>query len=234
MGQAKLKGDRESRVASGIAAVLRHSCDQAGGRYVFARLFPGATRALEADLWLERTIAIAQKRQWPAPVREAFVHVLAYILIKGYQGACHSTSAALTIVLREHGLEPQLCIGEVQFDQRYFDHSWVEFDGVVLDAAVSAPLPGGAFVGGPVFASLCLDDGEPTVLGYGATSGLGLGVEAIPAAGHNLLDYSRLQPTPTIWELAAGVLNVMGHDVSTSTLKDKYGHLTRTLRAAAN
>lgn len=233
MGQAKLRGDRESRVASGIAATLLHARNQTTGRYVFTRLFPGVPRALEVDLWIERTLAIAQDRQWPSPVREAFIHVLAFILIKNYQGACHSTSAALAIVLREHGLEPQLCIGEVQCDQGYFDHSWVEIDGVVLDAAICAPLPGGAEVSGPVFASLCLDDGGPTVLGYGSTSGLGLGVDAMPAMSNNLLDYSSLQPTPTIWELAAGILNVMGHDASTVALRGKYGHLARTLRAAA-
>lgn len=224
----------ESRVASGIAAVLRYSCDQGGGRYTFVRLFPDAPRARDADLWLERTIAIAQKRKWPAPVREAFVHVLAYILIKNYQGACHSTSAALTIVLCEHGLKPLLCIGEVQSDQWYFDHSWVELDDVVLDAAVSVPLRGGVFVGGPVFASLCLDDGEPSVLRYGARSGLGLGEVANLVACHNLLDFSSFQPTPTIWDLAAGVLAVMGRDASISMLKDRYGGLTRTLRAVDN
>lgn len=230
MGQAKLKGDQESRIAVGIANKLKNARQACGGEYRFTHLFPGLSRAVDIDVWIARASDIAKTENVGETVSVPFIHILAYIWLTGYQGACHSTSAALFIVLREQGLSPQLTVGEVGFGEMFFDHSWVELDGFIFDAAVSLPLPGGAAPGGPVFASRSLDHTELTTLGYGDSSGLGIGVDAKPAVERSLYEYSLIQPTPTIWSLASSVLAAMGRDVRVDTLKAKYGSITRTFR----
>lgn len=58
----------------------------------------------------------------------------------GWVGECHATSAVLYVALKELGLDPRLCVGEV--DAGFlFDHSWVELDDKIIDLAVSLPHP---------------------------------------------------------------------------------------------
>ena len=55
-------------------------------------------------------------------------------------GACHASSAILFILLREQGYEAVPCIGEVSKQPIVFDHSWIEINGNIIDAATSNSL----------------------------------------------------------------------------------------------
>ncbi|WP_271105883.1 hypothetical protein [Pseudomonas tohonis] len=74
----------------------------------------------------------------------------------------------LSIMLKEHGIDSEIMIGEVFFDGYCFDHSWVEVHGRIFDAAVAFPQAGGKKFGEPVFAGVDIETHEPTRLKYGA------------------------------------------------------------------
>lgn len=75
--------------------------------------------------------------------------VLEYLTASDWAGACHATSAVLHVILKEQGVDSELCIGEVRKNVKtqiiYTDHSWILIDGLIYDIAIYKPLD-------PVFA----------------------------------------------------------------------------------
>lgn len=232
MGQARANGDEDSRVAAAIARLLADAMRRSGGQYEPERLFPGLVVGGVATKWLHNLKIESKAHPWGDVARRPFEHVLMYILLKQYGGACHSTSAAIFMLLSEIGLEPSLCLGEVGSRAGNFDHSWVEIDGLVLDAAVCLPLSEGAHVGGPVFASIALDDLASTTLQYGKATDEGLQKVAREVLGWSLLEYGQAQGKPSIWALTVGVAALMGLELSVEALKAKYGEVKRSMRVA--
>jgi len=166
-----------------------------------------------------------------AEILPAFAQVLKFVTENYWLGGCHDTSAALYMLLRESGIDATLCIGEVGVGEKFFDHSWVEAEGLIFDAAVCMPHPRGEHVGGPVFASVDLDTGEATPLKYGAVSGEGLGSEAVPALMFDLATYASVQPDSNIWMLSVALAARMGiDDPRFADFQEKYGAVRRDYR----
>lgn len=182
------------------------------------------------NYWLARARIESRQIEQGDKLYQAFEALLKYIWSNEYRGACHDTSAVLYIVLTEMGVDSELCIGEVGFRDKFFDHSWVEVNGKIYDAAVSLPKIGGQSVGPAVFASLDLDTGEETTLVYGAASGVGFGGEAAIVVDKTLVEYSKIQPSPNIWQLAELVAQEIGMKFAKQSARKKYGHITRSLR----
>lgn len=156
--------------------------------------------------------------------------VLKFIWENQYAGACHDTSAVLYMLFSELGLSPSLNIGEVQSHVGIFDHSWVEVDGLIFDAAVCLPQPGGRQVGGPVFASIDLATNRRTQLIYGVQSEEGFGQDALVPASTSLREYAAIQPPINIWVLVVAFAGRMGMDLTFKGVEDKFGSIRRTLR----
>ena len=126
------------------------------------------------DTWTDRASLVGSDENISKAVNEVFTAVLSYIDKTNYHGACHSTSAMLHMLLKERGIDSVTKIGEVFADAGIFDHSWIEIDGAIYDAAVAYPDPSGAQVGGPIFCGIDLTDNAPHTHEYGAGRSGGL------------------------------------------------------------
>jgi hypothetical protein len=99
-----------------------------------------------------------------------FCCILDFIHQQAWQGACHASSAAFYVLLKEQGLDPVLCHGIVEKEHGIsFYHSWVEVDGKVYDAAISNTLSPD-LDSPPVFAGIDLATKQQTEIAYGIRS----------------------------------------------------------------
>lgn len=185
----------------------------------------------EVQRWLSQAEQSASALLNGEQLFEAYETLLRLTFSRGWQGACHDTSAVLYIVLSEMGLSPTLLIGEVRGPNGIFDHSWVEFENNIFDVAVGFPNEGGGDAGPSVFASLNLGTGRTTELEYGIRSDYGLDEIGQVVSTTNLEEYSKLQSAgATIWDITAMVGEYLGLEFRQSDLRSKYGHVTRVVR----
>lgn len=177
--------------------------------------------------WATLTRKIAEALPQGRRLESAYVAVLDYIWQNGWADAGHDTAAVLFILLEELGYHPRLCIGEVRTGQgRHFDHSWVELDGLVFDAAISRQA-GADEASGPVFAGIDLAGRAGTSSLYGYDNGRELGAEAAGVLGKTLADWATQQANIDIWILAAALGELIGLKVSAAQLAGRYGQVTR-------
>lgn len=180
----------------------------------------------------ERGLLLAQSIANGDTISKSYFELLKFILEHSYQGACHSTSAVLHMLFKEAGLNSTLCLGEVGIANEFFDHSWVEIDGQIFDAAVCMPDDEGVTAGGPVFANIDLSTGAASTLQYGASSKVGLNATGKWVLSVDLQTYAEKQPVPNIWVLAVLIHSRCGHpDATFKGFSDSYGAVRRTLRA---
>jgi hypothetical protein len=104
-------------------------------------------------------------------INKSFCGVLDFIHANDCQGTCRQSSAVLYFLLAAQGIEATLCRGEASIDKLYFDHSWLEIDGNIYDAAISKTLIN-SLCFPPVFRGIDLSTNEPTRLKFGTLSGL--------------------------------------------------------------
>lgn len=171
---------------------------------------------------------------------EVFKTVLRHIWNKNHPGACHDSSAYMYVLLAELGCDPTLCIGEpAPINTKPMDHSWVEVDGLVFDAAISLPLDGlnSAFIGGPVFRSIELCKMLPTTTNYNHSTGFGFGRDAEMLYDLSLSEFALLQkthmntePEDRIWNTAATLSAALGGSASAAALAEKYSAVKREVR----
>lgn len=189
----------------------------------------------ERSLYVMKALECANAITATIPNGEAvlarFAELLKFVVESDYCGGCHDSSAVLHMILAEAGIPSTLCIGEVGVGGFFFDHSWVEIDGLIYDAAVCMPHPDGEIVGGPVFGSIDLETELQSHLHFGAESGEGLGDAAQPALRLDLQGYSSVQPDPDIWVLAVAMASRCGDPNATfNGFRSRYGRVRRTLR----
>lgn len=103
--------------------------------------------------------------------------MLDFIHREDWQGACHASSTVLYSLLAAQNIQADIYLGEVCFGNVYFDHSWVEVEGKIYDAAISNTLVRGLSFP-PVFRGIDLSTGQPTELRYGVPSGQGYDANA--------------------------------------------------------
>jgi hypothetical protein len=181
------------------------------------------------EMWLSRSRELAVRLVRGEKLFSAWQVLLKFIWEHQYAGACHDTSAVFYILLSELGFSPILNIGEVRAPEGIFDHSWVDLDGLIFDAAVCLPQDGGVHVSGPVFASIDLTTNKSNRLTYGVISGQGLEADALPAASLNFSDYASIQPKINIWVLSVALAGRIGLDLTFSEVEARYGLVRRNL-----
>ncbi len=69
----------------------------------------------------------------------------------------------------------------------YFDHSWIEIDGEIYDAAISNSLSDLNFP--PVFSGIDLSSGSKPLVSYGTPSGKGYDADARRIRSISVLEY---------------------------------------------
>lgn len=85
-------------------------------------------------------------------IHNTFFVISNYFKKNPQAGACHLISGILHVLLKEQGIENDLCIGEVTYKKsKTFTHSWIEIDGKVFDIAIQLTLQ--FEVNPPVYAS---------------------------------------------------------------------------------
>ena len=187
--------------------------------------------SMEFKLWLKNLTKITCSRKNDYLINKTFKGVLTWIYKTEYRGGCHDTSAALFMLLSEQGIDSKLCIGEVKIDDTsYFDHSWVEIDGLILDASVCMPNIG-IYAFPPVYASQSLSMlGEPLIT-YGALSPVGFDEKGMLISSINLSDYSlgNAENPNILWDLTKILSKEIGLRVNAGKLKKKYGAVKRSL-----
>lgn len=124
------------------------------------------------ERWKSFADRLMEKNPTGFKVRNSFCALLDFIHREDWQGACHASSTVLYSLLAAQDIQAEICLGEVCFGNVYFDHSWVEVEGNIYDAAVSNTLVQGLFFP-PVFRGVDLSSGQPTELKYGVSSGQG-------------------------------------------------------------
>ncbi|WP_158568889.1 hypothetical protein [Duganella sp. BJB488] len=147
------------------------------------------------------------------------------------RGACHNSSAWMYILLSEQGFTPRLCIGEVRGDAGYFDHSWIELNDGIFDAAVCLPNVCGEEVSPPIFSSINLSTGGKTDLTFG-TYFKGLDEAGFCVAQSTLDSYSELTKNSQddLWGSTRYLGSLIGLDLSVKELRNKYGTVKREIR----
>jgi hypothetical protein len=111
-------------------------------------------------------------------IYKVFSALLGYIHKEDWQGACHASCTVLYSLLSVKGISAEIYLGEVEVSRgvAYFDHSWIEIDGEIYDAAISNTLTDLAFP--PVFGGIDLASGDRPLLRYGTPSGQGYDASA--------------------------------------------------------
>jgi Transglutaminase-like superfamily len=124
----------------------------------------------------ERLAMTARKVLAERPQADAISAVSAavywFMESKELRGACHALSAIGHVLLSEHGVENELCLGEVALvrpsgEIAAWGHSWLEIGGSVVDIAIKRPLNPVPFPLAPVVGGVDLDTERPTSLIHG-------------------------------------------------------------------
>lgn len=98
-----------------------------------------------------------------------YFELLKIVELSDWKGGCHSISLMLYILLKEIGVNAELCIGEVKVNDIIFDHSWVEVNNEIFDIAISNPLDS-VFSHNPVFMGHDINNNNKITALYGVNS----------------------------------------------------------------
>lgn len=185
-------------------------------------------------------------REGISPVTlELYFHVLEHIADEDWHGACHSSSTVLFMVFGEHDINAEILIGDVKAPAGIFEHSWIEIDGAIYDAAVAFPdLDEGKPVGGPVFAGYDLDTGKPTANKYGigtfdglsqdtkTIAQLSIGTYYTWADNHAIVECvgNGYPPPEPLWHRATRIAQGAGIHKTSQQLAQEHFEVRRTVR----
>ena len=125
----------------------------------------------DLQLWMRNTSDILRGKPWALKFTKTLQAVVEFVQDNQWQGACHAVSSVFYVLLAEQGISSVLCIGEVQIGVRAFNHSWIEIDGEVCDAAIISTL-NERFHFLPTINGLNVETKKPTDLKYGVVTSL--------------------------------------------------------------
>jgi len=157
-------------------------------------------------------------------LKKSFFSVLEYIYKNEWSGACHATTSILYILLREQGINVNRFVGEVTRENIIFDHSWLELDGSVIDAAISNTLIQGISFS-PVLLGIELDTGEQSRSNYNYAAGGGIDSEIAPFLSQPFKVYMDGYPghAKGLWGIAKDIGKKVNIRLNTEILRNKYG-----------
>ena len=163
---------------------------------------------------------IVADNQYPRTMAQTIENLVRFISERKWYGACHASCAALYVALRELGFNPKLCAGEVDAHSFIFDHSWIELDGKIIDAAIAFPLQGNPLSNLIIF-GVDIFTKEPSSLIYGTSRGTGLDIEANFATTVPFCVYMDNFPDAPngLWSV---VEYLLGHKVDIAAMRTKY------------
>lgn len=178
---------------------------------------------------LENINALSSRFNYPSSLTDVFLVMLQIIRLKNWEGVCHTSASILYVIYKELGFNVNLLMGEVKIDHRYFDHSWIEIDGLVVDASLISPINKNLGLS-PVFLNTNLITNAFTTLEYGAVSSMGL-------SDFTEIIYQRpfhkyMNPFPWgkgKWNYVELISNVLDLNIDIRELNHKYRSVERTL-----
>ena len=143
-----------------------------------------------------------------------------------WQGACHATSAVLTILLREQKIKAEPFLGECRTFGIFFDHSWVEVDSRIYDVAISNSL-NPQLNCAPVFSGLSVVTRQPTEVEYGVISGTGYDDYASMIKSTSFVEYvDNFSDHPKgLWGVAEKIGKDIGLRANSLKLKAAHSHI---------
>ena len=179
------------------------------------------------NMSMEDRIKVAVEKSGYDDINDVLCNLYKYMKRKQWWGACHATCSALYVILSELGYKPTLCIGEVLGQGLYFDHSWIEIDGKIIDLAVNMTLLGGAPASGVIVFDKDILTGAMSVLDYGV-SGRGIEGEALTVMNLPFTMYmdNFRDENDGLWGV---VREVMQKDIDIKELRSKYNGVERQL-----
>lgn len=182
-------------------------------------------RVIEMDLSLWRAGMQKVLRGDPKSliITRTLTSVLRYIGRQRWQGACHAVSAVIYVLFREQGVEAELCLGEVQRDRVIFNHSWIEIDGAVCDAAIVLTLNGEQF-SAPIVKGIDVQTGKASDVKYGVDSGQPDDSPTAMLRKTSFVDFLDGFPGHPhgLWGLAADLGTPLGLQLDIPELREQY------------
>ena len=171
--------------------------------------------------------AAVQNAGYKEDIANVLCNLSEYMKRKQWWGACHASCSALYVALSELGYSPKLCIGEMLGQGLYFDHSWIELDGQILDIAISMTLLGGAPVSEPIVFGKNIRSGKEPVIKYGVP-GRGIEGETLVVNSLPFIDYMDGFPDEKngLWGV---VQELLGRKVDILDLREKYKNVERVI-----
>ena len=156
------------------------------------------------------------------------VNLYKYMQEKQWWGACHASVSVLYVALKEIGLDPTICIGEVQKFNFLFDHSWIELGGKKIDLSISMTLINGMPVNAPVILDIDLETKEKNIIKYGV-KGNGLDDDALFITQYPFNLYMDMFPGDSkgLWGIVEKISNI-------KVDKNKYKYVQRKIVSKYN
>ncbi len=150
-----------------------------------------------------------------------------YMQRKQWWGACHASCSALYVALSELGYSPKLCIGEMMGQGLYFDHSWIELDGKIIDMAIRMTLLGGVPASEPILFGKNIRNGMEPVIEYGVP-GRGIEGESLIVINLPFTDYMNAFPDEKdgLWGVVRELLDT---EIDIENLRNKYKDVERVI-----
>ncbi len=150
-----------------------------------------------------------------------------YMQRKQWWGACHASCSALYVALFELGYSPKLCIGEMMGQGLYFDHSWIDLDGKIIDMAISMTLLGGSPASEPILFGKNIRNGMEPIIEYGVPR-RGIEGESLIVMNLPFIDYMDAFPDEKdgLWGV---VRELLEKEIDIEFLRNKYRDVERTI-----
>lgn len=144
--------------------------------------------------------------------------VLNYVEEYDWREAGHATSAVLYVMLKEQGIDCELCMGEVgtviNNKRVCFDHAWIQIDGFIYDVSIYNTISN-EFKYPITFKSFNIETMYPTNLYYGVDNRK-LDDIAIKAIQPPFIEYMNSFPGHPrgLWGIVRRISRNMGLDIN--------------------
>jgi len=135
-------------------------------------------------------------------------------------------------LLKEQECDVSAWIGKVGKSTIVFDHSWIEYDGKIIDAAISNTLVQGLGFP-PVFLDYDLKSSEKTEFEYGFSNGNGIDPQAIEISNMTIGAYMDAFPGHSrgLWGIAKEIAKMQSLRFNVDAAKKKWGGSTWLIKA---
>jgi len=181
--------------------------------------------------WIKNADIILDGQDKKDEIKQLFFALLEYIDKKQWSGACHATSSVLYVLFNEMGIDADPYIGEVKFQSTTFDHSWIEVNDEVYDAAIYLGL-NDVKLFPPVIKGKDIQTCESVDAVYGIKHS-GLDSIAKFIVSMPIVEYMDEFPESKngLWDIVTTIGRVVGLTLDIALLREKYKHSQWRLKA---